>query len=84
MIGGSFFGASATASGNDYDDSRAPWNDSRDEQICPKCEGDGRWYVGHRRERITEAQYNALPQNKRDDYALAICPICDGEGIIYE
>lgn len=82
MIGGSF--TTGYVSGNDYDDSRAPWNDTRDERVCEACDGDGRWYAGHRNETITEDEYNALPQHKREDYVLVICPECDGEGYVYE
>lgn len=82
MIGGSIMSNLGYISGNDYNDPDAPWNDTREEEVCEVCNGDGRWYLGEEGDTITEDEYNALPYAKRETYDKIICPNCDGEGYI--
>lgn len=78
-----FFGINQSVSGNDYDDPRAPWNQSDIEySICTECNGDGGVYYNEDGDELSVADYQRLSE---EDQAMCIfekCPHCDGDGVI--
>lgn len=46
---------------------------------CPACDGNGEIYYNENGDRITKAQYDALPKSRRD---CDKCAECDGTGEI--
>lgn len=59
-------------------------NDEWDDQekvLCPRCEGEGRWYK-YGRQTVNEDEYNELPQEMQLKCKMVVCPKCKGEGYI--